>query len=120
MTIAAWPAAVPQGYKIDTLNVRLQRNVADFEAEVGPPLGRRRSSLQMEDHSYERDLTETQYAALKSFYKDDLKDGTLQFTRTHPRTGADIVCKFVEAPDDHGGRPGVVRTSIHYLMIRTA
>jgi len=36
--------------------------------------------------------------ALMVFYRDTVKDGTLPFTRTHPRTGDVAVMKFKDAP----------------------
>lgn len=95
---AAWPATVPQWHLHTSYSERPQRNVASFQPDSGIAIERRRSSVSTDDMAYDLALDSTQYDALLTFYRDTLKDGTLPFTRQHPRTGEDITCKFTEAP----------------------
>ena len=51
--------------------------------------------------SLEMWMTFDQYASLLTFYRSTLKDGTLPFTFTHPRTGVTTTFMFVAGD----GRP---------------
>lgn len=92
----AWPDTLPLCVLEDGYSEQQEQNVAEFAAEVGPPLRRRRSSIATSLIEHSLILDDDQVAALTSFYKDDLKDGALAFTRAHPRdqiTGSFIFTK---------------------------
>lgn len=95
----AWPSSVPQDALLSSYGERPQRNVASFQPDTGIAIERRRSSVSTDDITFEQILVEAEWEDLLAFYRDDLKDGTLTFTRSHPRTGdAGVTFKFVEAP----------------------
>lgn len=95
----AWPSSVPQDALLSSYGERPQRNVASFQPDTGIAIERRRSSVSTDDIAFEQILDNDEWEALLAFYRDDLKDGTLTFTRNHPRTGdAGVTFKFVEAP----------------------
>lgn len=114
----AWPAQVPQIPLAKTFQGQRQRNVASFQPAYGPPIERRATSMAMESHSYQVRLSVEQYRVLMYFYTVTLKDGTLEFSRTHPRTGQPIVARFTACPPDNDDIPGYVLTTIQYVAVR--
>jgi len=81
----SWPDALPLCVLDDGYSEQQEQNVAEFAAEVGPPLRRRRSSIATSLIEHSLILDDEEVEALLDFYRDDLKDGALSFTRTHPR-----------------------------------
>lgn len=94
----AWPVDVPQDASVSGYGESPSRNVASFAPDVGPPIDRRRSSVATSEISCSFIFDDDQTNSLMAFYRDTIKDGTLPFTRTHPRTGDGAVMKFKDAP----------------------
>lgn len=86
----AWPAGVPFICSVPDLRRSgpIGRKV-EFTPDVGPPKTRNRVTT-----TYRRIsgvtavMTLAQYAAFQSFWETDLLGGALDFTATHPVTGA--------------------------------
>lgn len=99
--VAAWPSNVSQYATINSYSEKPQRNVASFQPEFGPPKERRRSSISVDVLQFRTEMTFAAYDILLAFYRTDLNDGTLEFTRKHPRNlaGADQTFVFTAEPE---------------------
>lgn len=95
---AAWPSTISQNALQSGYTEQPQRNVVTFEPEAGIAMERRRSSVSTDAITFPAVLSSAEWAALLTFYRDTLKDGTLPFTRLHPRTNETETFKFTEAP----------------------
>lgn len=94
-----WPVTVPWRARTAGYSEKPQRNVASFQPDAGVAIERRRASISADELSYVSTLmTDTQVDRLVAWYRDDLGDGVLPFTRNHPRTGDSVICKFVDTP----------------------
>lgn len=98
MTVA-WPTGITQNAVSGSVREQQQRNVFSFEPDAGVPIERRKSSIAMSTLSFISIVSRSQKALLETFYRTDLSDGVLAFTRKHPRTGSTITCKFSSAPE---------------------
>jgi hypothetical protein len=96
--MTAWPDTLPACVLDDGYNEQQEVNVAEFAAEVGPPLRRRRSSISTSLIEHLLILDADQVQILLDFYRDDLKDGALPFTRTHPRDQVTEGCFIFTKP----------------------
>lgn len=94
---AAWPA-INQYAQVNGYSETPDVNVASFTPEVGPPKLRRRMSISTDVISFTTWMTATEYATFLTFYKTTIKDGTLPFTRTRPRTQATETFVFTSVP----------------------
>jgi hypothetical protein len=116
---AAWPVTVTQFVTSSNYSERAERNVSEFQPDVGPPMTRRRSSVSSDLVTFETaTVPDSQYDDLLYFYRFVLKDGSLTFFRKHPRNndGTNVEFKFVEAPQwralSNGGSDGLGRISV--------
>ena len=116
---AAWPATVPQYAQQPSYSEKPERNAAEFRPEIGPPLSRRRTSISSDVIRFETTMTFDQYDDLLEFYREDLKDGTVSFTRKHPRDtdGPDRVFRFTAEPEFRAAGPdyGVVSLQVRLM-----
>lgn len=114
--VAAWPSGVSQYADADSYSERPERNVASFQPEIGPPKERRRSSISLDVFRFRTTMPFADYDTLLAFYRSDLKDGTLEFTRKHPRnvSGPDFTFMFTAEPELSAVGPvlGVVTLSL--------
>jgi hypothetical protein len=78
--ITFWPLQASYQEQVDT-------NQAASQPATGAPTLRRRSLLAQRLITFTLPLSSLEFEALKTFYRTTLKDGTLQFTMPHPRTG---------------------------------
>jgi hypothetical protein len=85
---SGWPPDVNLWALYGTNSEAPDANVIEFVPEVGPPITRRRMSVSSDTVSFTTWMTAAEYASFLFFYRTTLKDGTLPFTRTRPRTGA--------------------------------
>ncbi len=92
----AWPTAdAPFKILLDSFGEELEDNRYRFKPEIGPAIMRRKGSIRTDQMRGAALWTLTQYQAALDFYTDDLEDGTLPFTATHPRTGLTTTFQFV-------------------------
>jgi hypothetical protein len=82
-----WPDDLPTCLLLENYTEQPETNVAEFAAEVGPPLRRRRSSVATALITGSVIWTKAEIGALLEFHRDTLRDGALTFIFTHPRTG---------------------------------
>jgi hypothetical protein len=95
---ATWPEDIPQSVLSDGFSEEPERNVVTFAPEAGPPKERRRTSISTDLVSYPALLTFDQWQTLKAWWRDDLMDGVLPFTRTDPLTAETKTFKFIDPP----------------------
>ena len=100
MAFDVWPVAVPNEALFQSPYSEQPDSWKDkFEVEEGPPLeGPTVSSYSTDVMSYEMHLTQTQWAALITFWRTTLAQGVKYFTATHPIAGTTGTFKFVEEP----------------------
>lgn len=96
---ATWPTGVTQNMIAGSYSETPIRNVVSFQPDVGDAIERRRMSIVSDKIKFQSQLTLAERLTLKSFYRDDLKDGVLPFTRTNPKTSETITCKFDAEPN---------------------
>lgn len=96
MAFAALPTSDGIIFDANGYGEQPERNVSSFPVDIGPALEARMSSVATEIiNGTIICLTMADYESLHDFYRDDLKDGSLKFTATHPRTGvASQIFKF--------------------------
>jgi hypothetical protein len=75
-----WPSQ--QNYQEQT-----SPNQAAFQPSTGNPILRRRTLLSQKLITFTLPLSAFEWEEVKTFYRGTIKDGTLQFTMPHPRTG---------------------------------
>src|SRR5690348_9781637 len=90
-----------------------QPNNASFQPDVGPQKDRRRSTASGANISAQFELNDTQRAALDTFYRTTLADGTLPFTWTHPVDGTSYSWKF-QAPPTYSNKG----FNYHYAQLK--
>lgn len=96
----AWPATVSQRVRTGTLTETPEDNVDAFSVRTGPAKRSRYSTLQTWDMSFQScHLTKDEAGILVDWYTNDLDAGTLEFTRTHPRTGVNGMFEFIDPPE---------------------
>jgi len=81
-----WPDSLPCFPLQGSWSETGQRNVATFTPEVGAPKYRRRSTASGSVASASFHFNKDQLADFLAFFGDDLKDGSLPFSWTHPIT----------------------------------
>lgn len=88
MTTPVWPASLPQAPLVDQWAGGPQRNKVGFQPEIGPPIVRRRgtSSVEIWEGTFPP-FTAAQLTAFRTFFEDDLYEGTLAFNWTDPIKG---------------------------------
>lgn len=92
----AWPAGVPQRALIEGYNEEDESNEASFKPEVGPALTRRRAVVDTENVNCFIAMTYAQYDTLKTFYRNNLKSGTLLATMLHPRRNVVVYVRITK------------------------
>jgi len=88
----AWPSDVPFICSLSDLDRSGPLGqVAEFTPDVGVPKVRRRTTAPYRRLAGATGVMDaTQYAAFEAFWETDLADGVLDFTATHPATGATV------------------------------
>lgn len=115
--MATWPVAVPDVGLIAGYTERPENNLARFQPEVGPAKLRRRSSIISTILTFSQIMTYTQYDALITFYQTDIKDGSLEFTRNHPRTGVSGTFLFMAPPSSQPASNTLTAVSLQLRQI---
>lgn len=93
-----WPATLPglnelDGYQESPPDTLLRQNM-----DAGPPKVRRRCTAGVRPISGRLVLTLAQVEILDGFYVNDLADGSINLTASHPRTGVSSTFRFVSPP----------------------
>ena len=95
MTVA-WPSSLPQKPFRGQWNEQAQDDVVRFQPESGPPILRRRSTVQTSVATATFRMTNEQIADFMVFHKEQLKGGALRFSWPHPVTGEAVTWTFEE------------------------
>lgn len=95
----SWPATLPCIFQLQNTNVAPVASTLAIDPEVGEPLTRRRFTGEMDRVSgtfvfRTRALAET----FLTFWRDDLKNGSLPFDFEHPITGDAVSMIFMAEP----------------------
>ncbi|WP_157642991.1 hypothetical protein [Bradyrhizobium sp. WSM4349] len=93
--------------------------MATFQPEFGPPKERRRSSISVDVFKFQTTMWFADYDVLLAFYRSDLKDGVLEFTRKHPRNiaGADQTFVFTAEPELSARGPDYGTVSLSLIKL---
>lgn len=95
---AAWPlTTVPQLQ--DGYGEKSEKNVSEFQPEVGRPVRRRRASRSDRLITCKGWFLSKEVEQILGFYETTCKSGTLQFTMNHPRTKTPATWLFVDQPN---------------------
>src|ERR1035437_8610620 len=94
---AAWPA-VSSKAQVGGFTEAPERNIAEFQPDVGPPKRRRRSSITNDLISFSQWYNSADWDTIRTFYRTTLLDGVSPFTMNHPRTGNSQTWIFVDVP----------------------
>lgn len=97
MTVATWPATLPQAPDGGGFEGGPQNNRLSFKPEIGPTIDRRRGSSKTHIYSFKFSLlTPAQRAAFETFYSETLLDGTGTFYFDDPISGTTHTWKFTD------------------------
>lgn len=98
MALAAWPGTVPNEALYGTYTEQPEPVVDSFQPEQGPPIEGIAGSLETDQVSYAIMLTNAERAALMTFWRTTLSQGTEYFTATNPAYGGTETYRFTEPP----------------------
>jgi len=89
----AWPGTLPQYFNIAGYSEEPADNAIRTPMETGDIKIRRRFTGQYDIISGAIDMSAAQFETFKTFWRDDLKDGSLAFDWVHPTTRANASFK---------------------------
>lgn len=114
--MAAWPYQLPPP-ALNTFREALPDNRLRSNMDKGPAKVRRRSTANIAPMSFSLNLTDSQWAILKTFFNDTTFGGTEVFDFDHPKTGEPLRCRFVEVPEasDREGVINIVPISLEVM-----
>jgi hypothetical protein len=95
--MATWPASLPYP-ALNTLKETPPENTIRTQMEKGPAKLRRRTTANVRPLSFTLKLTPAQVTTLDDFFTTTTFSGAVEFTYTHPRTGASVTARFTEPP----------------------
>lgn len=82
-----WPSNIPDLCRLADLVISPVNNSTELDDDSGFPMSRRRFTGDMEEiQGIVFAVTRTTAAALRDFWRNTLKDGSLPFTARHPMT----------------------------------
>lgn len=115
----SWPTGLPQCPILNGFSEQRQRNIAAFQADVGPPKMRRRSTAVAVVTSVIFRMTGDELDTFNLWYVDYQADGTLPFTWTHPVTQVEYSWVFdsKDAPRIDRMTPNTFRVSFTLLRL---
>ena len=93
-----WPESLPCQPEQGTWQETLQSDVVRFQPEAGPPLMRRRGTVQTALSSCTFVFTKAQAIIFRAWYRNDLKGGSLRFSLDHPVLGVPAEWTFEGEP----------------------
>lgn len=117
MSIPAWPLTVNQDAFKGSVKEAIQANVSTFAPEVGAPLTRKRMAASLSTLTFDMPATPAEWTALDAFFRDDLQDGALSFTRDHPLTGSAITAVFTAPPSYEVQAPQLYKVAIALMRL---
>lgn len=109
-----WPPGLPCQPEQGTWQETYQSDVVRFQPEAGPPILRRRGTVQTTLAGCTFLLTKEQYVVFRNWYRGDLKGGALRFALPHPVTGAAAEWTFEGEPQMAAMTNRKVRVSMQW------
>lgn len=100
VTPVAWSGSVNQVVLMEGASEAYEDSIREYSPQVGPPIRERRTSMEATLHSFWQLLTFTEWDTFNTWYETSLKNGSIPFTRGHPRkgVGVQITAFFTERP----------------------
>jgi len=118
MATQSWPAGLPnfeeplRSEYTETVGSTKKRS----QMEVGPAKVRRRSTAHVDQMTLGYYMTESEVSTFETFYNTTLKNGSLRFDATHPRTGNTEDFRILEDPQyERMGVEYIVRFKVEVL-----
>jgi hypothetical protein len=103
--MATYPGTLPNP-RAGTYSEQADNVVIRTQMEAGVDKVRQRFSSGVTNISFELFLSAAQVTTLDDFYRTTVKNGSLSFTYTHPRTAASVTARFTKPIsydiNDHG------------------
>lgn len=87
MATPAWPAELPCQPELGSWQETPQSDVVRFQPEAGPPITRRRGTVQTMQAMATFVFAKEEYIVFRDWYRASLKGGALRFGMVHPVTG---------------------------------
>lgn len=112
-----WPLSLPQ-CPIMNFQERPQPNVVSFKPDVGPPKQRRRSTAKGWLTSVTFRMTNAQLLIFKTFYEDELEDGSLPMFWAHPVTKVDYWWNFMAGDEPEISRFAPNASMVSFRLLR--
>lgn len=94
MPAAAWPSGIPECFTQETFGSGIGNGLLRTEQDMGPPKVRRRFTAVTRPLVGTVVMTYAQLATLETFIADELVGGSLPFTISSQRGGADVLAMF--------------------------
>lgn len=90
MSIPTWPLTLPQTTLLEGFSLIVQNNILMSQSDAG--FGKRRNKGATPPTQFTRtlQLTDAQLTIFLNFVEFTLRNGTLRFGTTHPRTGVTV------------------------------
>lgn len=100
----SWPLSLPEPVS-RSLSVTPRENVLAYQADIGEPITRRRTTARLVDYSAQLFVTEAMRRELDLFHHDDCEDGSLSFTMTNWVGGEEATMKWTAPPQFNQAGP---------------
>lgn len=113
----AWPSTLPCQPEQGTWQETYQSDVARFQPEAGPPIMRRRGTVQTKLASCTFVFTRSEYATFEQWYRTDIAGGALRFSLDHPVTGSPREWTFEAEPQMSAMTNRKVRVAMQWREI---
>jgi len=98
MPAIPWPAELPCQPEQGSWQETPQPDVVSFQPEAGPPIDRRRSTVQTMGSTCTFVFSKVQYRIFRDWFRKDLRGGALSFSLAHPALGDPCEWRFDPKP----------------------
>ncbi len=117
--VGEWPVALPECPVLNGFSEQRQRNVVEFQPEVGFTKLHRRATTSVVQTSVTFRMTDAEVDIFNEWYVDYQDDGTLEFTWDHPITKINYSWMFdaQDAPRIERTTPDTFRVSFNLLRL---
>lgn len=92
--VDAWPITLPQKLQRAGNSGSVGDGLVEYQPDYGPPIARVRTNAVVDMLGGNMNVSKTQLATLRSFYRSTLMQGALPFTFPDPEGGADLLVRF--------------------------
>jgi len=91
-----WPASLPQSFLVNSFVQKAPNNIVRSAVDSGPAKTRRRFTATTIPISGSMIMTKAQFLTFKTFFRDTIFDGALEFDMTDDVDGGIMTVKFNE------------------------